>query len=245
MKKTILFLFIILNYAVQAQNIKIAAAPNLRYVLDELKASFEKQNPQIHLLVTFGSSGTLYQQITNGADFDVFMSADRTFPEKLKADGNVNGDVNVYAYGKLVLWSNTIDLKSQSINVLLKSEVVHIAIAKPEVAPYGERAIECLKYYQMLDKVKNKIVYADNISQTAQYAQSGNAQIGFLALSLALAPEMKGSYLLLDTKSYKPVDQGIVALKGSKNKDATEKFIKFILSKGCKPIFEKNGYTFP
>ena len=113
------------------------------------------------------------------------------------------------------------------------------------MAPYGERAIECLKYYQLLDKVKNKIVYADNISQTALYAQSGNAQIGFLALSLALAPEMKGSYLLLDTKSYKPVDQGIVALKGSKNKDAAEKFIKFILSKSSKHIFKKNGYTFP
>ena len=245
MRKIYISIILILcSLSLQAQTVKVAAAGNLRYVLDEIKTAFEKQNPKIHVVTTLGSSGILYQQIINGADFNVFMAADRVFPEKLKSQGAAAGDVKTYAFGKLVLWSNTIDLKSKNIDVVTDVSVIHIAVAKPDVAPYGDRAIQCLKYYHLYDKVKDKLVFADNISQTAQFAQSGNAQLGFLALSLATAPEMGGSYITLDGASYKPVEQGMVLIKTWQYNAAANKFMQYVLSKACKPIFEKYGYIF-
>ncbi|MFI5139015.1 MAG: molybdate ABC transporter substrate-binding protein [Sphingobacteriales bacterium] len=245
MRKICLFLLVIANLTLKAQTIKIAAAANLRYVLDEIKASFEKQNPQTHILNVAGSSGALYQQIINGAGYDVFMAADRVFPDKLKAQGFVDGEVKTYAYGKLVLWSNTLDLKSKSLNILLDNGIKRIAIANPDLAPYGERAIQCLRYYHLYDKVKDKLVFADNISQTAQFAQTGNAQVGFLALSLAMAPEMGGNYILPDAAGYKPVEQSMVLIKGGQHNATATKFMEFVLSPACRPIFEKYGYLFP
>jgi molybdate transport system substrate-binding protein len=186
----------------------------------------------------------LYQQIVNGADFDLFMAADKIYPDRLKTQGVVSGEVKTYAFGKLVIWSNTVDV-SKGIDVITDKPVNRIAIAKPEVAAYGNRAIECLKYYQLYDKVKDKIVYADNIAQAAQYAQTGNAEIGFLALALATAPDMKGSYYILDTKSYKPVEQAMVLIKSWQINSEAGNFMNFVLSTECKPVFEKYGFIVP
>jgi molybdate transport system substrate-binding protein len=131
------------------------------------------------------------------------------------------------------------------LDILTDPSVKRIAVAKPEVAPYGARAIECLKYYQLFDKVKDKLVYADNIAQTAQFAQTGNAEVGFLALALVMAPEMKGTYFVLDTKSYKPVEQAMVLLKSWQSNPEAAKFMKFVLSSECKPLFEKYGFIVP
>jgi len=240
MKKICLLIFLGLSLHMQAQTLKIAAAGNLRFILDEIKASYKKKNPKTEINVTIGSSGMLYQQITNGADYDVFMAADKIFPDKLKSQGMTFGDVKIYAFGKLVLWSNSIDV-SKGIDAIFNPAVHKIAIAKPELAPYGERAVECLKYYKYFDKVKDKIVYADNIAQAAQFAQTGNAEVGFLALALAIDPEMKGTYYMLDTKSYKPVEQALVALKKQQQNPEAIKFIDFVVSKECKAIFEKYG----
>ena len=146
--------------------------------------------------------------------------------------------------GKLVLWSNTIDV-SKGTEVLTSPAVTRIAVAKPELAPYGDRAIECLKKDGLYDKVKDKIVYADNISQTAQYAQTGNAEVGFLAMSLTLTPEMKGSLYTLNPKSYKPIEQAMVLVKTWKANPEAAKFMKYVLSPACKPVFEKFGYIVP
>jgi molybdate transport system substrate-binding protein len=172
------------------------------------------------------------------------MAADKIFPEKLKAQGIVKGDVKTYAFGKLVIWSNVVDV-SKGIDVVTSNAVSRIAIAKPETAPYGARAIECLKYYNLLDVVKDKIVYADNIAQAAQFAQSGNAEVGFLALALAMGPEMKGSYYILDTKSYKPVEQAMALLKSWQSNPEAAKFMNFVLSAECKSVFEKYGFILP
>jgi molybdate transport system substrate-binding protein len=241
-KYTFLVLLITLNF--QAQTVKIAAAANLRLVLDDIKEKYALLNPKAKIIVNLGASGALVQQITNGADFDLFMAADKMYPDKLKAQGIVTGKVQTYAYGKLVIWSNTVDV-SKGLNILTDDAVKHIAIAKPDVAPYGSRTIECLKYYKLFDKVKDKIVYADNIAQTAQFAQTGNSEIGFLALALAMAPDMKGSYFVLDTKSYKPVEQAMVLIKSWQSNLEAAKFMKFVLSKQCKPIFEKYGFIVP
>jgi len=244
MRKVLLFLLFTISISIQAQTVRIAAAGNLRYILDEIKANYLKTNPKANIMVSLGSSGALFQQITNGANFDIFMAADKIYPDKLKAQGIVAGDVKTYAFGKLVIWSKTLDV-SQGLNILTSKEVNKIAIAKPEVAPYGNRAIECLRYYKLFDNVKDKIVYADNIAQAAQFAQTGNAEIGFIALALAMGPEMKGSYFVLDTKSYKPVEQAMVLVKNWQSNPEAGKFMKYVLSAACKPIFEKFGFIVP
>lgn len=245
MKKVNIFLLFVLFYAsLQAQTVKVAAAANLRFVFDEIKVRYEKANPNTTVTAIFGSSGALLQQIMNGADFNIFMAADNEFPAKLKAQGLASGEVKVYALGKLVLWSNVLDV-SKGLNVLTDPAVKRIAVAKPELAPYGDRAVECLKAAGLFDKVKDKIVYADNISQTAQFAQTGNAEVAFLAMSLTLTPDMKGSVYEIDPKSYKPVAQAMVLVKGWKANPEAAKFMKYVLSPECRPIFEKYGYIVP
>lgn len=244
MRQICIFLLLLISVNLQGQSIKIAAAGNLRFILDEIKTKYVTINPKANILVNIGSSGALYQQITNGADFDLFMSADRIYPDQLKALGIAIGEVKTYACGKLVLWSNSLDM-SKGPEILTDPSVKRIAIAKPEVAPYGERAVECLKYYRLFDKVKDKIVYADNISQAAQYAQTGNAEVGFLAMALVMTPDMKGSCYILDTKSYKPVEQAMVLLKSDRTNPEAAKFEKFLLSENCKAVFEKYGFIVP
>jgi molybdate transport system substrate-binding protein len=172
------------------------------------------------------------------------MAADDVYPAKLKAERLVSGEVKTYALGKLVLWSNTVDV-SKGLEILTDPSVKRIAVAKPDLAPYGDRAVECLKSAELFEKVKAKIVYADNISQTAQFAQTGNAEVGFLAYSLTLNPEMKGSTYVIDAKSYKPVAQAMALVKGWKANPDDIKFMKYVLSSECKPIFEKYGYRVP
>ena len=244
MKRIIILIAICAALSAQAQSVKIAAAANLRFVFDEIKASYIVSNPGANVTATFGSSGVLLQQILNGAEYDIFMAADNTFPAKLKEQGAASGQIKTYALGKLVLWSNTLDL-SKGLEVLNDPAVKRIAIAKPELAPYGDRAIECLKSAGLYDKVKDKIIYADNISQAAQFAQTGNAEVSILAMSLVLTPDMKGSSYLIDPKLYKPVEQAMVLVKSWKTNPDGAKFMKFVLSDHCRPIFEKNGYTVP
>lgn len=244
MKRIILILLVFVAFSSQAQTVKVAAAANLRAVFDELKSAYAQSNPKTNVSANFGSSGTLLQQILSGAEFDVFMAADNSFPTKLKDQGAASGEIKTYALGKLVLWSNTVDV-SKGLEMLTDPSVKRIAIAKPELAPYGDRAMEVLKSTGLYNKVKDKIIYADNISQTAQFAQTGNAEVGFLALSLTMTPDMKGSVYVVDPKLYKPVEQAMILVKGWKTNPEGAKFMKFVLSAECKPIFKKYGYIVP
>lgn len=244
MKRIFILIAFVITMSAQAQTVKVAAAANLRFVFEEIKAGYTIANPKVAITANFGSSGVLLQQILNGAEFDLFMAADNSFPAKLKDQGAASGEIKTYALGKLVLWSNTVDV-SKGLEILTDPSVKHIAIAKPDLAPYGDRAVEALKSSGLYEKVKNKIIYADNISQTAQFAQTGNAEVAFLALSLTLTPEMKGSVYVIDSKMYKPVEQAMVLVKSWKTNPEAAKFMKFVLSETCKPIFEKNGYIVP
>jgi len=244
MKRIFILIAFFIAISAQAQTVKVAAAANLRFVFEEINASYAIANPKATLTANFGSSGALLQQILNGAEFDIFMAADNSFPKKLKDQGAASGEIKTYALGKLVLWSNTLDM-SKGLEMLSDPSVRRIAIAKPELAPFGDRSIEVLKAAGLYDKVKDKIIYADNISQTAQFAQTGNAEVAFLAMSLTLTPEMKGSVYLIDPKLYKPVEQAMVLVKNWKVNTEAAKFMKFVLSETCKPIFEKNGYIVP
>jgi molybdate transport system substrate-binding protein len=242
----VVVLLVIATMSVSAQKVRVAAAANLRYVLDDIKTEYAKSHPIVKIDVTLGASGALLQQIINGAQYDVFMAADKIFPEKLKEQGAAAGDVKTYAFGRLALWSNIVDV-TQGISVVTEKSVVRIAVAKPDIAPYGERAIQCLKHYGLYEKVKDKIVYADNIAQAAQYAVSGNAEVGFLALSLVLAPDMegKGTYVVLDTESYTPVEQACVLVKTVERNPEASAFMDFVLSTACTPLFGKYGFILP
>lgn len=249
MKKRIIFvvsLFFLAISSLSAQTISIAAAADLRFVMDELINGFKKSNPDIKVDVIYGSSGNLYQQIVNQAPFNIFFSADISYPKKLDSLNLAGSKPKLYAIGHLVMWSATLDV-TKGINLMSTPDVKKIAIANPRVAPYGKRAMECLKFYRLDTKVKDKIVEGENVSQAAQFVLTGNAEVGLIALSLALSPEMKskGSYFLIDEKSYSKQEQAYVIIKNSElNKDVL-KFVQFIETDPSRKLFGKYGFKLP
>jgi len=248
MKRIIFSLVILLaTITLSAQKVNVAAAANLRYVLDEMKTAYLKQNPNAKVNLTFGASGMLVQQIQNGASFDFFMAADNEFPVKLKIKGLTTGPMSTYAFGKLAIYSTTLNVEKLGLEALKSTAIKKVAIANPETAPYGERAIELLKSQKLFDGLKSKIVWGENISQTAQFAFTGNAEVGFIALSLALAPDMagKGDYYIVPQNLYKPIEQACILIKTPVLNTEAAKFKKFVLSPATKAIWEKWGYKTP
>ena len=245
MKKTILLILLLLEcICIYAQRATVAAAANLRYVLEEIKTQYVSENPKVNLQISYGSSGMLTQQIMNGAPFDLFLSADTVFPNKIKEKGQASGEVETYCYGKVVMWSASIDV-SKGIKSVLSPEIKKIAVANPANAPYGENTVAMLKKQNIYDKISKKIVWGENINQTAQFVFSGNAEIGFIALSLALAPEMKnkGKYYVLPEDNCPPVKQAAVLIKGWEKNGEAAKFLKYLTSVQCEAIWEKYGYN--
>lgn len=244
MRRTVYMFFLVtLAFSTDAQRVRVAAAANLRYVLESIEKQYEEENPGVNIELTFGSSGTLTQQILNGAAFDFFMAADTDFPEKIADNGYANGAVKTYIYGKLVLWSLSLDV-SKGLHTVTLPSVKKIAVANPDGAPYGESAVNLLKDLGLYDKISHKIVWGDNIGQAAQFAFSGNAELGFIALSLALAPNMKskGNYYVFPDNICPPVEQACVLIKGSeKNAEASE-FMNYITSDRCDKLWITYGY---
>jgi molybdate transport system substrate-binding protein len=247
MKRIIISLVIALMVvSATAQKVNVAAAADLRYAMDEIILAYKKHNSKSVIKVTYGSSGTAYQQIINGAPYDIYFSADIIYPQKLVEKGLSATKPKLYAVGFLVLWSSQIDVLS-GMNVLNNPKIQKIAIANPEHAPYGKRAQESLQYYKLYEKLKDKIILGENISQTAQYVQTGNAEVGILALSLAMSPAMKnlGKYFLIDSKSYSPLEQAYVIINRAEINTETYKFAKFVASPEAREIFKKYGFKLP
>lgn len=248
MKKLLLICAILLGLAAQsyAQDFTIAAAADLRFALTEVVAKYRQADSTYKIDVVYGASGKLYQQITQQAPFDLFFSADNSFPLKLEEAKLTVGKSKLYAIGHLVLWSASKDV-SKGVSILKSDDVKKIAVANPEVAPYGKRAIEALKYYKLDEAVKDKIVKGDNVSQAAQFCLTGNADCGFIALSLAISPEMagKGKYFQIDAKSHSPLEQSYVILKKAEKNKNVAKFVKFLSSKKARAIFTKYGFKLP
>ena len=245
-KKLLLLILFAGLVKINAQSISIAAAADLRNALDDITRLYKENHKDVKLDVIYGSSGNFYQQIVNQAPFDLFFSADVSFPNKLAEQKLITGKPKVYAIGRLVLWSATKDV-SKGLDLLKSNDIKKISVANPEIAPYGKRAIESLKYYNLYDQIKDKIVKGDNVSQAAQFVLTGNADAGIIALSLALSPEMssKGKYFLIDEKSYSKLEQAYVILKKSeKNKELID-FVKFLETKKVKDILNKFGFKIP
>ena len=246
MKKLLFLLLVASLVRINAQSITIAAAADLRFALDDITKLYKEKRQDVKIDVIYGSSGNLFQQISNQAPYDLFFSADVNFAAKLDSLKLTSGKPTIYAVGHIVLWSNTKDV-SKGLDILKSEDIRKISIANPEVAPYGKRAVESLKFYNLFDQIKDKIVRGDNVSQAAQFVLTGNADAGIIALSLALSPEMssKGKYFLIDEKSYSKMEQAYVILKKSEKKKELPDFVKFLETKKVKDILSKYGFKLP
>lgn len=253
MKKIILFLFCLGLGATRASaaEINVAAASDLRFALDELVTEFQANQSAIKVKVTYGSSGTFFAQLKNKAPFDLYFSADVAYPKKL-SDAGLALDTNVflYAVGRLVVWvpkQSSIKVKQLGIQSLLEPSVKKVAIANPEHAPYGVAAVGALKALKVYDAVKPKLVYGDNIAQTAQFIQSGSADIGIIALSLAIAPQMReeGRYWQIPLEAYPKMEQGGMILSWTKEAKACRTFRDFVLGEHGREVLKRYGFFLP
>jgi molybdate transport system substrate-binding protein len=231
------------------QELAIAAASDLQTAFPAVVAQFEK-NTGHHVEVTFGSSGNFVAQIQNGAPFDLFFSADIDYAKRLESDGLTEpGSLYEYAIGKIVLWTRKdsgIDV-TRGLTVLGEARVRKIAIANPQHAPYGRAAVAALKHEGLYDTVQPKIVLGENISQTAQFVQSGNADVGIIALSLAMAPKAQeiGSYAEILAGSYPPIAQAAVIVNASTHKALARDFLAFMKRPETVRLMQSFGFSVP
>ncbi len=217
--------------------------------MGELSEKFEKQTGA-KMNVTYGSSGNFFSQMQNGAPFDLFFSADIEYPRKLAAAGLAEPEtLYKYALGRIVIWTpadSKVDVTKEGWKALLDASVEKIAIANPEHAPYGRAAVAALQKAGIYESVKAKLVYGENISQAAQFVQSGNVQAGILAMSLAVSPAMRdGKRWVIPAEMHPPLEQAAIVLKDAKTKEAARAFLEFVRSAAGRPILEKYGFTVP
>lgn len=234
--------------ALAAQTITVAAAANMKYAVTDIAKEFSKETG-IEVKIITGASGKLTQQIMSGAPYDAFLSADVEYPAKLASGGFTTTPAQVYAYGTLILWSDTGADLSKGVAIVADPSVKKIAVANPRTAPYGIEAMNAMKYYKVADAAAGKIITAESISQVAAYVTTKSVDVGFMAKSIVLAPEMKsvGKWVEVDDKAYNTIDQAMVGLKNGtpENQIAAKKFLSFISTPKAIAILKANGYGIP
>jgi molybdate transport system substrate-binding protein len=220
----------------------IASAANVQFAMDEVISQFTEKTG-IDCDVIISSSGKLTAQIIEGAPFDVFISADLEYPQKIADAHLAIKDPLVYARGKLVLWSMQDDV-NPGIKKLGEATIRHIALANPDVAPYGRAAREVLQYYSLYDQVQRKLVFGESIAQVNQFVISQAVDAGFTAKSVVLSPQLKdeGSWIDIDPMAYKPIEQGFIILSKSHLPIQAKSFEEFLLSEQAARILEDYGY---
>jgi len=228
----------------RAGQIRIAAASDLRYAMDEIVSAFQAEFPEDKVDVTFGSSGKFATQIQQGAPFDLYFSADISYPRQLESEGLAASPVYPYAIGRIVLWSMKKELQ---LTELIDKSVKRIAIANYRHAPYGQRAKEALESIGVWDLIAEKLVMGDNISQAAQYVETGAADAGIVALSLVLSPALKdkGHWMLIDELFHEPLVQGFVITKNAMDHDLAKTFADFMSRTETIEVLKKYGFTLP
>jgi molybdate transport system substrate-binding protein len=230
------------------RSLAVAAAADLQFALVEVKGAFAKAHPDVDLAVTYGSSGNFYTQLVNKAPFDLFLSADLGYPRKLVEAGLADGATEfIYSRGHLVLWvpkASPIPLEQLGMQALLHPAAKKVAIANPRFAPYGRAAEAALTKLGLLVAVQPRLVFGENIGQTAQFVQTGAADIGILALSLAKAPVMaaSGRYWEVPEDAYPPLDQGGVILNHARNRADALAFRDFLRSPAGMEILRRYGF---
>jgi molybdate transport system substrate-binding protein len=238
------------NAQVRSDILTVAAASDLSYALQEAAATFEKQTGH-KVRLSFGSSGNFYSQIQNGAPFDLFFSADIEYPKKLEETGLAEPDsLYPYATGRIVLWvpaDSALDVARLGMKAVLDPSVAKISIANPRHAPYGRAAVAALEKAGIYEKISERLVLGENISQAAQFVESGNAQAGIIALSLAVSPAMrdKGRYFMIPTTDYPPIEQAAVILKSSSRKEIAAAFLTYLKGPEGAALMRRYGFTLP
>jgi molybdate transport system substrate-binding protein len=244
-----MFAAVLLTFACSAPpaDLRIAAAADLRYALPDVVTAFRARHAEIHIDISYGSSGVFYSELLNHAPFDLYLSADVQYPQKLAGQHLIlPGSEFTYATGRIVLWtaaSSGIDVGRLGIDALRDAAVHHVAIANPAHAPYGRAAEAALHSLGVYDLIKDKLVLGENISQTLQLAQSGAAEVGVVALSLALAPGAgHGRYWEVPLNSYPPIRQGGVILQWTREARAAQAFRAFLLGSEGRAILKRYGF---
>lgn len=238
--------FILLCQITEAQEITVAAAADLQFAMQDIAAGFQKETGK-NVRVIYGSSGNFFQQIQNGAPFDIFFSANLDYPKKLDAAGLIqHGTYYQYARGKIAVWvpkDSKIDV-SKGLRAVLDPMVKKIAIANPQHAPYGQAAVAAMEKEGIYEKAKDKFVLGENISQTASFVISGSADIGIVALSLAISPNMKdkGRYTEIPWTEYPPIEQACVILNSSKNKQLAQEFLSYVKGRAVADLLSRYGF---
>jgi len=232
------------NPHAQRQEVLVAAAADLKFAMDSLVKVFSAGSDKVIVKLVYGSSGNFFEQISNDAPFDLFFSADLEYPQRLEQQHKTLSAIKIYGTGQIVLWSNKLDPSKEGMNSLLLPSITRIAVANPAHAPYGRRAEESLRYYKLYDKLREKLVIGENISQTAQFVSTGAADIGVIALSLALSPQLQkeGKYWLIPETSHQPLKQGYVLLQHAKGNEEAQKFATFIASAKARAVLEYFGF---
>lgn len=233
--------------AYAGEKITIAAAADLKFALDEVVVLFNKSHPADRVETIYGSSGKFHTQIQQGAPYDMYFSADIAYPQALKAEGLAASDAQPYAVGRIVLWSASHDASRMTLASLVDPAIQKIAIANPKHAPYGKRAEEALKAAGVWDKVEPKLVYGENVAQTAQFVQTGNAQVGIIALSLAVSPELakQGGYALIPDTLHQPLEQGFVITGRAAANPLAQTFARFMTSREARVVMARYGFVLP
>jgi len=228
----------------------IAAAADLKFALDDLVKEYKEQFPSAKINVTYGSSGNFFAQLQNGAPFDLFFSADIAYPRKLAESGLAVDNVFLYGIGCIVVWVPTespVAVDQLGIKSLLEPSIRKIAVANPEHAPYGRAAVAALKTLHVYDQVASRLVYGENIAQTAQFVQSGAADAGILALSLAVAPQLRdaGRFWQVPLDAYPRMEQGGIILKSTKDLESARAFREFVLGEHGREVLKQYGFSVP
>lgn len=247
MLRCVVVLTVLLSGTARAEKIMIAAAADLKFAMDEIVAAFRGVHAGDEVDVIYGSSGKFHTQVSQGAPYDLFFSADIAFAEELKNKGFAASEVMPYAIGRIVLWSSSLDASKMNLESLLDPAIKRIAIANPKHAPYGKRAEEAMRHQGLWDQLQPKLVFGENISHTAQFVQTGNAQVGIIALSLALNPELadKGGYWMIPAEWHAPLKQGFIITKRAEGKALARQFADYMNAPASRAIMTRYGFVLP
>ena len=250
-KQALLLLFFLLaacgervGVSTPAEPLLVAAASDLQFAFTEIGERFEAETGQ-KVTFTFGSTGNLTTQIENGAPFDILAAANVSFVDRLTEQGLTIPDTQqLYAQGRIVLVVNRDSgVQATSLEDLLDPAITRIAIANPEHAPYGVAAREALQSAGVWVEIEQKVVLGENVSQTLQFVQTGNAPVGIVALSIADVPEVTGT--LLPAELHEPINQALAVIRSTTNEEAARAFIDFVNSPAGRDIMKRYGFLLP
>lgn len=245
-RKLLIVASLLASSAVLADEVQVAVAANFTVPMQKIAADFEKESGHT-VQLSFGATGKFYAQIKNGAPFEILLAADDTTPEKLEKEGaGIANSRFTYAIGKLVLWSAKPGYVDDKGEVLRKGEFAHLSIANPKLAPYGNAAIETLTSLKLLDAIEPKFVQGENIAQTHQFVATGNAELGFVALSQVMKDGKisEGSAWIVPASLHQPIRQDAVLLTNGKDKPAAAALLKYLSSDKARAVIESFGYGF-